>query len=220
MSHRLKTVFAIGGLITLLMTSQARAGLDGNPFEGTYLGFSANYSKVSGNATYELLDSDISTFNGISSSSDSAGYGGILYGGIGTSLWGPLYGSVEGGLGLTGGTGSISDDAAELGLKAGFTFEVNTRLGVTVSDNILIYGLGGYTSVKFSGQGFANGGGSSLAGYRVGAGFEVGVMEDIALRVEYIRTEHSSTTIIQGGDSFRFDPSTQVIRIGLVLHME
>ncbi len=206
--------------MTSLMTNQAQAGLDGNPFEGLYLGFNANYSKVTSNATFEILEPTINIFNGISSIDESAGYGGVLYGGIGTNILGPMYVGIEGGLGVNGGTASISDGTAEMGLKAGFSFDVTGRIGMTVSENILIYGLGGYTSMKFSSQGFLNDQSASKGGYRYGAGLEFMIMEDIAIRVEYARTEHSALTWINGGDSFRFDPSTQVIKIGVILHMD
>ncbi len=227
MSNRFKTALISATALTVatvtasgLMTSQARAGLDANPFEGLYLGLNGNYSKVSANATYEILDADTNTFNGISSTSNSAGYGGVIYGGIGTNVWGPMYVGIEGGLGLNGGSSLVSDGTASFGVKSGFSFDISTRLGMTVSDNILIYGIGGYTSIKFSSRGFANGQSKSLGGYRYGAGFEFGILEDVAIRLEYVRTEHSAVTWAQGGDSFRFDPSTQVIKIGLILHMD
>lgn len=222
MPNRLKTtlVSASALIAATLMTSPALAGLDGNPFEGLYLGFNANYAKVTTGATYTQLDAATSTFNGISSTDNSNGYGGVLYGGIGTNVWGPMYVGIEGGLGVNGGTGTVSDGAAAFGLKSGFSFDITGRLGMTVSDSVLLYALGGYTSIKFSSKGFDQGHNKGLAGYRYGAGFEIGVMEDIALRVEYVRTEHSSVTWTQAGDSFRLDPSTQVIKIGLVLHMD
>jgi len=222
MYTRFKMALLCAGALTAtsLMTSQAQAGLDGNPFEGLYLGFNANYAKVKSTTTYDLLNAPTSTFNGITSTKSGNGYGGILFGGIGTNFWGPLYAGVEAGLGVNGGTATVSDGAATLGLKAGFTLDLDARLGMTISDRVLVYAIGGYTSIKYKGIGFTSGKSSGLAGYRYGAGFEVGILEDIALRVEYSRTEHSSVTWIQGGDSFTFDPSTQVFRIGLVLHMD
>lgn len=210
------SALAMTGLITL----PAQAGLDGNPFEGLYLGFNANYSKVTTTAIFEILEPEISTFNGISSTDNSAGYGGVVYGGIGTNIWGPMHVGIEGGLGINGGTSTVSDDVASFGLKAGFSFDVSTRLGMTVSDNILLYGIGGYTSIKFSGQGFDTDQSKSLGGYRYGAGLEFMILEDVAVRLEYVRTEHSSVTWLNGGDRFRFDPSTQVVKIGLILHMD
>ncbi|PCI43325.1 MAG: hypothetical protein COB49_12425 [Alphaproteobacteria bacterium] len=206
--------------MTSMMTSQAQAGLDGNPFEGLYLGFNFNYAKVTTSATFEQLDADTSTFNGISGTDDSNGKGLVLYGGIGSNVWGPLYMGIEGALGVNGGTARVTDGTKSFGLKAGFSFDVTGRIGTSISDNILIYGLGGYTSIKFSGNGFTDGSSKSLTGFRLGGGVEVGIMEDVALRVEYSRTEHSSITLIEAGDSFRFDPSTQVLRIGLILHMD
>lgn len=206
--------------MTSLMTSQAQAGLDGNPFEGLYLGFNFNYSKVTTSATFDIVDVDTSTFGGITGTDDSAGYGGVLYGGIGTNIWGPMYVGIEGGLGVNGGTGSVTDGTTSLGLKSGFSFDITSRVGITVSDNILLYGLAGYTSIKFSSRGFDIDQSTSKGGYRYGAGLEFMIMEDIAIRLEYARTEHSAMTLFNGGDSFRFDPSTQVIKIGIILHMD
>ena len=220
MLNRLKMTLAMAGIATTLFTPQAQAGVDGNPFEGLYLGLNANYSKVTANATYSILDSDKDTFGGISSTNDNAGYGGVLYGGIGSNLWGPMYVGIEGGLGLNGGTSFVSDGTKSFGLKAGFSFDINTRLGFTVSDRVLVYALGGYTSMKFSGQGFTTEQSKSLGGYRYGGGFEIGIFEDIALRIEYVKTEHSAVTWTQAGDSFRFDPSTQVVKVGIILHMD
>ncbi len=240
MSNRLKaallgaTAFTI---TTAIMMPQAHAGMDGNPFEGLYVGFNANYSRVKSTNTYQDLDGaavDKNLFTGIGNSKKNNGYGGALYGGIGTNIWGPLYTSIEGSLGLAGGSGTAvtntttiptDDTPAQAGtstmkLKAGFAFDINARLGFTVADRVLVYGLGGYTSTKFKASDSTGNFSKSLGGYRYGAGFEIGIMEDVAVRVEYVRTEHSKLTWVRNQDQFTFDPSTEVFRIGLVLHMD
>jgi len=236
------TALTLATLTTATLTiSSARAGVDGNPFEGLYLGLNANYSRVSMQNSYTDLAPDDAAnnfFTGIGDGSKGTGYGGTLYGGIGTNFWGPMYASIEGALGLPGGSGSaivntvipesVVDDVIvpavhgtdTLRIKAGFAFDINTRLGFTISDSILVYGLGGYTSTKFK---LSDAGGtfsSSAGGYRYGAGFEVGIMEDIALRVEYVRTAHSKINWQRGVDDFFIDPSTEVFRIGVILHMD
>ncbi|MCF6216140.1 MAG: outer membrane beta-barrel protein [Emcibacter sp.] len=248
MSYRFKTAFISAAALTFatlsattLTTSQAQAGVDGNPFEGLYLGLHANYSRVTSKNTYVDLEPDADANNfitGIGDGTKGTGYGGTLYGGIGTNFWGPVYVSIEGALGLPGGKAAaivntvipehiVNDETipAEFGtrdltIKTGFAFDINTRLGFTVSDNILIYGLGGYTSTKFkmsdAGGDFSKGAG----GYRYGAGFEIGIMEDIALRIEYVRTAHSKINWRRGADDLFFDPSTEVLRIGVILHMD
>ncbi len=248
MSYRFKTALVSAAALTFatlgatsLTTSQAQAGVDGNPFEGLYLGLHANYSRVTSKNTYVDLEPDTAANNFITGIGDGAkgtGYGGTLYGGIGTNFWGPVYVSIEGALGLPGGSSTaivntvvperIVNGATvpavfgtrDLTIKTGFAFDINTRLGFTVSDNILIYGLGGYTSTKFnmsdSGGDFSKGAG----GYRYGAGFEIGIMEDIALRIEYVRTAHSKINWRRGADDLFFDPSTEAIRIGVILHMD
>ncbi|PHZ84123.1 outer membrane protein [Paremcibacter congregatus] len=248
MSHKLK-IALLGATMLGFASTSAQAGLDGNPFEGLYLGFNANYSKVKSKNSYEDLEPgvdelDNNFFTGIGNGAKNTGYGGSLYGGIGTNFWGPMYVSIEGALGLAGGSSTATvntvtpafetpdPDGGEptvtpaaygtdtLKLKAGFAFDINARLGFTVSDRVLVYGLGGYTSTKFkasvSGQDFS----SSAGGYRYGAGFEVGIMEDIALRIEYVRTAHSDINWRTNADSLTFDPSTEALRIGLILHMD
>ncbi|WP_417623879.1 outer membrane protein [Paremcibacter congregatus] len=238
MPHKLK-IALLGATMLGFASTSAQAGLDGNPFEGLYLGFNANYSKVKSKNSYEDLEPgvdelDNNFFTGIGNGAKNTGYGGSLYGGIGTNFWGPMYVSIEGALGLAGGSSTATvntvtpasgtteavHSTANLKLKAGFAFDINARLGFTVSDQVLVYGLGGYTSTKFkasvSGQDFS----SSAGGYRYGAGFEVGIMEDIALRIEYVRTAHSDINWRTNADSLTFDPSTEALRIGLILHMD
>ena len=239
--------------MTSLATPLAHAGVDGNPFEGLYLGLNANYAKVGSTNSYIDLDPDSASenfFTGISDTNKGTGYGGALYGGIGKNFWGPLYVSIEGSLGLSGGKGTALINtvvpehtiaavgtegeagyvpeqtiAAVAGtdtmrIKAGFAFDINTRLGFLVSDKIMVYGLGGYTSTKYKFSDTSGDFSKGAGGYRYGAGFEVGIMEDLAIRVEYVRTEHSSVTWDRGVDSFRFDPNSQVVRIGVILHMD
>jgi len=225
MSNKIKTALLGASLLSMssLMATPVHAGMDANPFEGLYGGINVNYSKVGATVIHTELanpDGDPDNFGSITSSSGSNGFGGNLYAGIGYNMMGPLYMGLEGGLGMNGGTTKISDGTTELGLKAKFAFDLSGRLGFTVSDNVLIYGLGGYTSTKFGTQGFTTDQSESLSGYRYGAGFEYGIMEDMALRVEYVRTEYSKMTLTESFNSFNFDPNSQIFRIGLVLHMD
>lgn len=225
MSNSVKTAL-LGAVIlstSALLSTQAHAGLDGNPFEGLYGGININYSKIDASVLHSEItvpDEGVDTFGSVTSTSSGSGFGGNAYGGIGFNMWGPLYLGVEGGLGMNGGSVKISDGTTELGLKAKFTFDLSGRVGFTVSDNILIYGLGGYTSTKFGSQGFTTDQSTSLSGYRYGAGLEFGIMEDLAIRVEYVRTEYSQMSLGESFNSFTFDPSSQIFRIGVILHMD
>lgn len=240
-------------MMSSLITPQAQAGVDGNPFEGMYLGLNGNYAKVGSINSYSDLDPDSAAnnlFTGIGNTKKNTGYGGALYGGIGRNIWGPVYVGIEASLGLAGGSGSAQvntvvpeHDIAAVGspgdadyaaaqtiaavhgtdtmkIKAGFAFDINARLGFSISDRVLVYGLGGYTSTKYKLSDSTGDFSKGAGGYRYGAGFEVGIMEDMAVRIEYVRTAHSALTWERGVDSFRIDPSSQVIRIGVVLHMD
>ena len=239
MFNRNKAALIAAALLgtSALMIPPAEAGLDGNPFEGLYVGLNGNYAKVKSTNIYTDLDpdSDVNNrFTGIGATNSGTGYGGNLYGGIGTNIWGPLYGSVEGALGLSGGSGKAvvntfvpaTDTVAAVNgtdtvnIKAGFSFDINARLGFTVSDSILVYALGGYTSTKFKLSDSVADFSISAGGYRYGAGFEVGIMEDMALRIEYVRTAHSAINWVRVADQFSIDPSMEVFRIGVILHMD
>jgi len=234
MSNPLKTALVSAAVITMgvlstatLTIPHAHAGEDANPFEGLYLGLHANYSRVTSKNSYVALEpgeGEANLFTGIGDATEGTGYGGTLYGGIGTNIWGPMYVSIEGALGLPGGSSTAIINTIEgpddVRIKAGFAFDINSRIGFTISDNILIYGLGGYTSTKFNISDSADEFSQSAGGYRYGAGFEIGIMEDIALRIEYARTAHSEINWQRGADDFFFDPSTEVFRIGVILHMD
>lgn len=260
MSNRFKTVLAGASVLALstltlstAMTSQAQAGVDAGPFEGLFVGFNGNFSRVTSKNTYTDLDADSDSFNffnGIGDSLKGTGYGLNFYGGMGSNIWGPVYASIEGALGVSGGSGNatvntvipehiipgntdpdlgdLTDDIlvpAEFGtdnlkIRAGFAFDVTARLGYVVDDFAMIYVLGGYTSTKYKSTIGELEFSKSAGGYRVGAGIEVMVMEDIAVRLEYVRTEHSAIDWNLGADAFRLDPRSEVIRLGLVLHME
>lgn len=251
MSQKLK-IALLGATLLGFATTSAQAGVDANPFEGLYLGFNANYSKVKSKNSYEDLEPGADQlsnnfYTAVGNGGKSNGYGGSLYGGIGTNIWGPMYVSIEGALGVAGGSSNAtintvvpahqiddpnSDDpddmidvaavhsTGNLKVKAGFAFDINARLGFTISDRVLVYGLGGYTSTKFKATTPSESFSSSAGGYRYGAGFEVGIMEDVALRIEYVRTAHSEINWRTNADSLTFDPSTEALRIGLVLHMD
>ncbi|WP_168190416.1 outer membrane protein [Luteithermobacter gelatinilyticus] len=204
---------------SFLGATPAQAGLDNNPFEGFYLGLRFDYNKESANAAYtQIAGEETSGFTGITDETSGNGLGGGFYGGYGMSL-GPVYTSIEAGWAIGGGAGRVTDGTAEFGIKNGNTFDINGRVGVVPSDRFLIYGLFGYAATKYNGDGFEGDVGERLNGFRYGGGLEVGVFEDVALRIEYTRAEFGSTTFTQGVDQFTFDPSEQRLSIGLVLHM-
>lgn len=202
-------------------TLPAQAGIDGNPFEDFYIGLNFDYSKISSNTVHTGLP-DVgevsSTFGDISSRNNSSGFGGGLYGGYGINF-GPIYTSVEAGFMVARGNSKISDGTTTVKLGQSNVMGINARVGFVVSDNILVYGLGGFASTKFTVDDGAFDISKRLSGAKYGAGFEVGIMEDIALRVEYTRTRYGSFLVSQQLDIYDFKPRTQSITIGIVLHM-
>jgi len=210
----------------ILTVSPARAGLDGSEFEGLYVGLNIDYATRGVDTIFTALtDPDDATamasFGGVTGTENNAGYGGGLYGGYGFSLFGGVYLSGEAGFSVYKGGNNVTDGDETFGITASNAFDVNIRLGYVVSDNVLVYGLAGFASTKFNSEGFGDDKVSQrLSGFRYGAGFEVGIMEDIALRVEYTRAEYSSFRSTTMLNQFDFDPDEQRFIIGLVLHMD
>ena len=221
MSHFFKKILVIAAIATTspLLSSTAQAGMDGTPFDGFFIGLRADYYKETANTTYEqLTGDDASDFSGVTGEDSGNGFAGGFYGGYGLSF-GPVYTSLEAGWGISGGASDATDGTNEFGVKASNSFDINARVGFPFSERFLIYGLGGYAATKFNPRGFDSAEGDRLNGFRYGGGLEIGIIEDIALRIEYTRAEYGSMTIIQGVDSFTFDPSEQRISVGIVLHM-
>ncbi|WP_321395287.1 outer membrane protein [Emcibacter sp.] len=203
-----------------VLSSTAQAGMDNTPFDGFYLGLRADYYKETANATYEQITGDTdSAFTGITGEESGNGFRGGFYGGYGISF-GPVYTSLEAGWGLSSGASDVTDGTVQVGIKASNSFDINGRVGLPISDRYLVYVLGGYAATKFNTSGFATNEGDRLNGFRYGGGFEIGIFEDVALRVEYTRAEYGGLTITQGVDRFTFDPSEQRISVGIVLHMD
>lgn len=210
-------------IITFLAAGSlsAQAGVDGNPFEDFYVGLNFDYSKVTSNTVYTELPATeglASTFDGINSRNSGSGFGGGLYGGYGLNF-GPVYTSLEAGFMVARGNAKISDGTTTVKLGQSNVMGINARVGFVVSDNILLYGLAGFASTKFGVDDGTFNISKRLSGIKYGAGFEVGIMEDIALRVEYTRTRYGSLLVSQQLDVYDFKPRSQSITIGVVLHM-
>lgn len=212
--------------ITLLGTNNAFAGPDGSPFEGLYVGISTAKSTFASTAIFEEVPKDDfpSIFNGIDSSSSSNSYGAGFFGGYGLN-YGLFYFGAEAGFLVDKGSTTYSDGVNTIKLSQSNTFEMATRVGMTISDKALIYGLIGYTGVSLKSKGVNDHGNDNrtyntrVTGIRYGAGAEVSIMENIALRAEYTRTKIGDAYYPDGADEFTFKPETSRIMLSLVLHM-
>ena len=212
-----------------LTTIHANAGVDGSPFEGSYLGFVTTKSTFAAAGTLgQFDDSDNpSIFNSISSTTSKNSYGGGFFAGYGLKF-GSLYTSAEGAFIIDKGNTIFSDGTNTIKFSQSNTLDLNLRGGMEAAEGVLIFGLLGYSGTNIKSNGInerqnKDAGGVNynkrLTSLRYGAGIEVAVYENIAIRAEYTRTVIGSDSYIDGSDLFSIKPKTSRIMFSVVLHM-
>lgn len=211
---------------SLFVATPAYAGPDGSPFEGLYLGVSLVKNTFESTATYEenLDDNFPSNFTGITDSSSSNSYGAGILAGYGLN-YGVLYYGAEAAFIIDKGSSTYTDGTNTIRLGKSNSLDVNGRLGVTLSDKALLYGLVGYSGISLKSKGVnelsaeTRNFNTRATGLKFGAGVELAVMENIAIRAEYTRTKASDAIYRNGSDQFTFKPETSRITISAILHM-
>lgn len=97
------------------------------------------------------------------------------------------------------------------------SYGVAARLGYDMGQ-IAPYVRLGYTRAKFeqelSGTLTAKGD-ESKSGWSVGAGAEVAITDNLALRGEYVRTDYSKITATDGTNTITYDPTEHMTRVGI-----
>lgn len=226
MSHKIFKLTFLAILIASI-TKPALAGPDGNPFEGLYVGITSVINTFESTATYQEVPNDNfpSNFSNISDSVSSNSYGGGLLAGYGLS-YGPLYYGAEAAFIVDKGNTIYTDGANIIRLGKSNTFDINGRLGFTLADKALIFGLIGYSGINLKSQGVNGLSTDSNLDYntrvtalRYGGGIEVEIFENIAIRAEYTRSTGANSTYRNGSDQFTFKPKTSRIMLSAVLHM-
>ncbi len=230
--YKTKKTFAAttAALLTVAATSSASfAGEDGSPFEGFYLGVRATTAVTKADAAHVLLSGRkadyTSAFNAILDQKSPRGYAGGINAGLGMS-WGSLYTSVEASFDLSRGRFEILDDKKRLyGVNPRSTFALTARLGLLMSDDILIYGVVGYESQSMKIAGFSDSSSKDkpltqgFGGLRFGGGFEYMFAENMAFRIEYTQSRYNEKSFTANFDKFTYKPRNATISVGIVLHM-
>ncbi|MBL4603316.1 MAG: outer membrane beta-barrel protein [Emcibacteraceae bacterium] len=215
--------------ILSLNTIHAKAGVDGSPFEGSYLGFVTTKSTFAAVGTLgQFDDSDNpSIFNSIASTTSKNSYGGGFFAGYGLKF-GSLYTSAEGAFIIDKGNTIFSDGTNTIKFAKSNTLDLNLRGGMEISDRALVFALIGYSGTNIKSDGIngrqnKDAGGINynkrLTSFRYGAGIEVAIYENIAIRAEYTRSIIGSDIYIDGSDLFSIKPKTSRIMFSVVLHM-
>lgn len=223
----LKTIkISLIAAFTCLSISPALAGPDGSPFEGLYVGIATTKNTWSSTATYEEVENEefASNFNGITSATSNNSYGGGILAGYGLN-YGPAYIGAEAAFIIDKGATVYSDGANNIRVNKSNTFDINARLGLTISDKALLFGLVGYSGINLKSQGVNQQRADRLAfntrvtALQYGGGVEVAIMENIAIRAEYTRQSMGDTVYRDGSDQFTFKPKTSRILVSAILHM-
>ena len=199
-------------LFILLATSVAAPAMaqDGN-FSGFRLEAIAGYDNTTADADGDFSPGTQDMFD------DGSGQGldGVLYG-VGAGYDYQMDNFVIGVEGeLTDSTaGEDDDDAFGPGSRASFEAErdiyVGARAGVLVSPRGLLYAKGGYTNARFGldaddGAGFSDSYDATLDGFRVGAGFEYLLSDNVYGKVEYRYSNYSDLEVDVADTNINFD---------------
>ncbi len=171
--------------IIALSTAAAPAfAQDSKPFHGPWVGANVGYDVFDAGTDEDDDSSEDGIAYGISAGYDF-NFGGFVMG-------------IEGEVGDSSVSESESDvfeAGDELALKAGRDLYAGVRLGVPVSDTLLVYAKGGYTNQRFKLEYTLDGDtesvGDNIDGFRLGAGAEVAFGEGFG-RLEYRYSDYGS----------------------------
>ena len=225
MNSKFFKIFPVA-LILAFTTNLAHAGPDGSPFEGVYVGFTTTVNTFESTATYQQVENDNfpSNFSSITGSESNNSYGGGILAGYGLN-YGPLYYGAEAAFIVDKGNSVFSDGSNTIRVAKSNTFDINGRLGFTLSNKALLFGLIGYSGVNLKSNGVNELRGNDLdfnvraTALRFGGGVEIAVFENIAIRAEYTRSSVNEATYRDGSDEFAFKPKTSRIMLSAILHM-
>ncbi|WP_018951846.1 outer membrane protein [Thioalkalivibrio sp. AKL12] len=211
MSSYYRLATAVTGTCILLASAGA---VQASPFHGSYIGGQLGW------VGYDI-DYREGGDGGISGLSASGLTGGVMTG-WGTVLDNGLYLGVEFDAQTEDADLTVRIDDAELGIDSKYSYGITGRLGTTVNDNVLFYGLAGYQrsrldyrltetdedmSIRFK---------DNLNGARLGLGVEYQMDNRLFMRAEYSYTFYSSERYrIEDEVVLRFDPDASRFMVGL-----
>lgn len=198
-----------GTCALLALTGTAQA----SPFHGPYVGGQLGW------VGYELdYRADDSRISGLSTSGLT---GGVMTG-WGTVLNNGLYLGVEFDAQSEDADLTVRIDDAELGVDSKYSYGITGRLGTTVNDSVLLYGLAGYQRTRFDYRLTETEEDMSLRfkdstnGARIGVGVEYQMDNRLFMRAEYSYTFYESERYrIEDEFTLRLDPDAQRFMLGL-----
>jgi outer membrane immunogenic protein len=114
----------------------------------------------------------------------------------------------------------FEDFGDELCVKAGRNMTLGGRVGLPTGDGGLIYVKGGYSRGRFKasyddGFGLFVEDSDTVGGWHVGAGFELGITQNVYAKAEYIHTRYHTMFEDQLSDDERIEPTRHQIMGGV-----
>ncbi len=173
-----------------------------NTWSGPYAGVTLNYgfrSEVEGN------------INGIPASVDTDGFGGSAFGGWNWQNGAFVYG-LEADIGAYGARGSNGDLSARTTVDG----SVRGRVGVAVTDDVLVYGTAGGAAARQRVEVAGNRDTDVVLGYTAGVGVDARLTDQVFGRVEYRHTRYESGDFdLPGVGTGSFDNTENRVSVGL-----
>jgi outer membrane immunogenic protein len=121
-----------------------------------------------------------------------------------------VYG-VEGDVGYSGVEGSAGANTVEGGLNG----SIRARMGVAVTDQVLVYGTAGGAAERTEVSNVLGSDDKTLLGYTVGGGVDAKLTDQVFGRVEYRYTDYGSETFNTGGVAQDVDTRDHKVSVGL-----
>lgn len=168
-----------------------------NTWSGPYAGISLGYG-FSGRTETPAVDVNSSGFIGGAFAGYNFQNGMFVYGGEADLNW-----------------SGLSGDNAGVEVDGGLDSSLRARLGVAVTDDVLVYGTGGaaFGSLKVSDA--AGSDRQTAVGWTAGAGVDVKMTENIFGRVEYRYTDFGSRTFNTGSGDQSVSSSNNRVTFGI-----
>lgn len=116
---------------------------------------------------------------------------------------------VEGQAAMSDADTTISTEDLDFTLKAKETYGISARVGTLISDNALVYVLGGWVNTRFKADAaglLSSDESERLNGWRAGVGIEAKVSENVSVRAEYSYADYevSGDVVEPKNSSFQF----------------
>ena len=168
-----------------------------NTWSGPYAGVSLGYG-FSGTTTTPTTEID------------TDGFGGGVFGGYNFQSGMFVYGA-EGDIGYS----NIKGSNALTESKSGFDGSLRARMGVAVTDDVLVYGTAGGAGQSLKISDPAGSDSKTMLGWTAGGGVDVKLTEQVFGRVEYRYTDFSASDFNTGSGTQSIDSNENRVSFGV-----